>query len=63
MLGKALGNMHSLNNYIDTHSNSLIDSNASPKVKIMEEGVRACSLAHNTLGVKGRAGAPRWGLR
>jgi len=34
-----------------------MDSIVSPKVKKMEgEGVGACSLAHNTLGVKGRAG-------
>jgi hypothetical protein len=31
------------------------------KVKTVEEqGVRACSLARNTLKVKGRAGALRW---
>jgi hypothetical protein len=35
----------------------------NPKVKTMEgEGVGASSLACNTLGVKGRARAPRWGL-
>ncbi len=28
-----------------------------------EYRVGACSLARDTLGVKGRAGAPRWGLR
>ncbi len=28
-----------------------------------EQKVRACYLAHNTLGVKGRAGALGWGLR
>jgi hypothetical protein len=28
----------------------------------MEEGVRVCSLARNTLGVNGHAGAPGWGL-
>ncbi len=27
-----------------------------------EQGVEACSLARNTLGVKGRVGAPGWGL-
>jgi len=32
-------------------------------VKIGEgEGIRACSLARSTLGGKGRAGAPGWGL-
>jgi hypothetical protein len=28
-----------------------------------EEWVRVCSLTHNILGVKGRVGAPGWGLR
>jgi len=38
-----------------------MDSNMNPKVKIMEgEGVGARSLARNTLGVKGRVGAPGW---
>ncbi len=38
---------------------SLMDSIVSPKVKTMEgEGVGAHSLAHITLGVEGRAGAP-----
>ncbi len=27
-----------------------------------EQGVRASSLARNTSGVKGRAGAPGWGV-
>ncbi len=37
---------------------------ASPKVKTMErEGVGARSLAHNTLGVEGRVGASKWGLK
>ncbi len=32
----------------------------SPKVKTLKgEGVGACSLTRNTLGVKGRVGAPR----
>jgi hypothetical protein len=44
----------------DTPPNSLMDSIVSPKVKKMEgEGVGARSLAHSTLGVEGRAGAPR----
>jgi hypothetical protein len=45
----------------DASSSSLMDSTASPKVKIVEgEGVRALSLAHNTSRVKRCAGAPRW---
>jgi len=40
-----------------------MDSIASPKVKIVEgEGIRVCSFAHNTLGIKGRVGASGWGL-
>jgi hypothetical protein len=46
----------------DTPPSSLMDSTASPKMKIME-GVGAHSLAHSTLGVEGHAGAPKWGLR
>jgi hypothetical protein len=45
----------------DTLSSSLIDSNVSLKwkqQKSKELGTR--SLAHNTLGVEGRAGVPRW---
>jgi hypothetical protein len=43
---------------------SLINSNASPKVKIIEEKrVKVHSLACNTLGVEGHAEALRWGLR
>ncbi len=35
----------------------------NPKVKIAKtKGIRACSLIRNTLGVKGRAKAPGWGL-
>jgi len=38
-----------------------MDSIVSLKVKIDEgEGVGACSLARNTLGVKGCAGASGW---
>jgi len=38
-----------------------MDSIVSPKVKTVEgEGVGAPSLARNTLGVKGRAGAQGW---
>jgi hypothetical protein len=37
-----------------------MDSITSPKVKTSkEEKVRACSLAHNTLRVKGCAEAPK----
>jgi len=33
----------------------------SPKVKTTKgEGTRACSLAHNTSGVEGPAGASEW---
>jgi hypothetical protein len=43
--------------------NSLIDSNANPKVKITKEvRLRARFLVRNTLGVEGRAGALQWGL-
>jgi hypothetical protein len=38
-----------------------MDSTISPKVKTMKgKGIGACSLTHNTLGVKGHAGALRW---
>jgi len=38
-----------------------VDSIASPKVKTTEgKGISACSLAHNTSGVEGYAGAPGW---
>jgi len=38
-----------------------MDSNVSPKVKTMEgKGIGACSLARNTLGVEGCAGALGW---
>ncbi len=44
----------------DAPPNSLLDSNASPKVKTKKgEGVGACSLARSTLGVEGCAGALR----
>jgi len=46
-------------NFRDAPPNSLMDSTTSPKVKTtVGEGVGACSLAHNTLGVEGRARAP-----
>jgi len=46
----------------DAPPSSLMDSTVSPKVKTMEEErVGARSLAHNTLGMEGHAGAP--GLR
>jgi hypothetical protein len=45
----------------DAPPRSLKDSNVNPKVKTMEE-VGVHSLAHNTLGVKGRVGTSGWGL-
>jgi hypothetical protein len=48
---------------IDAPPNSLIDSNASPKMKTTEKGVGVCSFACNTLGVEGCVGALGWGLR
>jgi hypothetical protein len=47
---------------IDAPLSFLMDPIVSPKVKTMEGGVRACSLACNTLGVGGHVGAPGWGL-
>jgi hypothetical protein len=45
------------------HPKLLDGLTASPKVKTTKrEGVGACSLVHNTLGVEGRVGAPKWGL-
>jgi len=35
---------------------------ASPKVKRVKGGVRACSLARSISRVEGEVGAPRWGL-
>jgi hypothetical protein len=50
-----------LHTYIDAPPSSLMDSIVSPKVKIVEgKKIRAHSLTHNTLGVKGHVGAPRW---
>jgi hypothetical protein len=47
----------------DAPLNSLIDSTMSAKVKTTKgEGVGVHSLAHSTLGVEGRVGAPGWGL-
>jgi len=38
-----------------------MDSNVSPKVKTTKgKGIKARSLAHNTLGVERCAGAPGW---
>jgi hypothetical protein len=45
----------------NTPPHFLKDSTSSPKVKTME-GVRVRSLAHNTLGVEGCAGALGWEL-
>jgi len=45
----------------DAPPSSLMDSTASPKVKIAEgEGVGACSLACNISGIEGCVGAPGW---
>jgi hypothetical protein len=42
---------------------SLMDSIANPKVKTIEgEGVRVCSMACNTSGVKAHARILKWGL-
>jgi hypothetical protein len=54
--------------FIDFHHdappNSLMDSIVSPKVKTKKRKVvGVCSLAYNTLGLKGCVGAPRWGLK
>jgi len=54
--GKTLGKC-------DTPPHSLKDSNLSPKMETMEEGVKVRSLAHSTSRVEGRAGAMRWGLK
>jgi hypothetical protein len=51
------------NKEYDAPPSSLMDSTTNPKMKTMEgEGVRARSLAHNTLGVEGHVGALGWGL-
>jgi hypothetical protein len=53
--------MGSYNKGIDAPPSSLMDSTSSLKVKTTEgEGVGAHSLACNTSGVEGRAGAPGW---
>jgi hypothetical protein len=45
----------------DAPLSSSMDSTANPKVKITEgDGVGACSLVRNTLGVEGHVGAPGW---
>ncbi len=45
----------------DTPPSSLMDSTMNPKVKTTKgEGVGACFLVHNTLGVKRCAGASGW---
>ncbi len=45
----------------DAPSNSLMDSTANPKVETMKgQGVGACSLVCNILGVKGHFRAPGW---
>jgi hypothetical protein len=46
---------------IDTPPSSLMDSTGSSKVKIVEgEGIGVRSLAYNTSGVEGHAGAMGW---
>jgi len=51
------------NNNIDTPPGSLIDSKCEFEVKITEEqGVEACSLAHNTLRGRGVCWSFRMGL-
>jgi len=46
---------------INTPPSSLMDSTASPKMKITKgKGVGACFLTCNTLGVEGHVGTPRW---
>jgi len=48
---------------LNTPADSLMDSNANPKVKTTKgKGVGAHSLACSTLGVEGHARAPGWGL-
>jgi hypothetical protein len=55
------GLKHGLLRNIDAPSSSLMDSTTSPKVKKVEgEGIRAHSLARNTLGVEGRVGVSGW---
>jgi hypothetical protein len=49
-------------NLNDTPPSSLMDSTTSPKVTTTGGGVKAHSLAHRTLEVKGRARALGWGL-
>ncbi len=49
---------------LDAPPSSWMDSIVSLKMKTLEgEGIRACSLAHNILGVEGCAGVPGWELR
>jgi hypothetical protein len=45
-----------------TSENGSIE-NMSLKMKTLEEGVRVCSLTHNTSGVKGRDGTLGWGFK
>jgi len=47
--------------WVDAPSSSLMDSIASPKVKIAErKGVGACSLVRNNSRVEGRVRALGW---
>jgi hypothetical protein len=58
------GNRLLVSNMTNTPTHSLKDSNASLKVKTMEEKeVGVHSLARSISRVEGRVGAPEWGLR
>jgi len=48
---------------LDAPPSFLMDSTASSKVKIMEEGVEMRYLVRSTLKVEGHVGASRLGLR
>jgi hypothetical protein len=47
---------------LDAPPNSLIDSNANPKMNTTK-GTKVCSFAHSTSKVKGHVGALKGGLR
>jgi hypothetical protein len=48
---------------LDAPPSFLMDSTASPKVKIMEEGIEVRYLVRNTLRVEGHVGASGLGLQ
>jgi len=55
------GNNYIVSMLVDALPSSLMDSTMSPKVKTIErKGVGVCSLARNTSGVEGHAGALGW---